>query len=61
MNDLKGREFEVAEQVSELLDTLKAEEQRQVMAMLAVRYGLKLIDPPRTGGKSYRPSPKRRY
>lgn len=61
MNDVKGREFQIAEQVAELLDTLKSEQQRQVMAMLATRYGLNLLEPTKSSVGSYRPRPKRRY
>lgn len=61
MSDVKGREFQIAEQVAELLDTLKTEQQRQIMAMLATRYGLKLLEPTKPSVGSYRPSPKRRY
>lgn len=61
MSDTKGREFEIAAQVAELLDTLSQEQQKQVMAMLASRYGLTIKDPPASTGRGYKPSPKRRY
>jgi hypothetical protein len=59
MDDLKGREFQIAAEVADLLDQLPPEKQKQVMAILASRYNLKLTDPPTTSGKGYRPSPKR--
>lgn len=59
MDDVKGREFQIAEQVAELLDTLKPEQQRQVMAMLATRYGLTIKEPTQATGKGYRPSPRK--
>ena len=58
--DTKGREFEVAAQVSELLDTLRPAEQKQIMAMLASRYGLKITEPSSPVRGDYKPSPKRR-
>ena len=61
MDDVKGREFDIAAQVAELLDTLSKEQQKQVMAMLATRYGLTIKEPSQTAGKGYRPNPKRRY
>ncbi len=57
----KGREFEIAAEVADLLDQLPPEKQKQVMAMLATRYGMKLTDPPASSGRGYRLSPKRRY
>lgn len=60
MQETKGREFEIAAEVAELLDTLKPEQQRQVMAMLASRYGLTIKDPPAVGKGSYRPAPRRK-
>lgn len=60
MEDVKGREFQILEQVAELLDTLKPDQQRQVMAMLATRYGLTLKEPPAPGaGTGYRPKPRK--
>jgi hypothetical protein len=61
MEDVKGREFQIAEQVAELLDTLNPEQQRQVMAMLATRYGLTIKEPPATTGRGYTARPKRRF
>ncbi len=60
--DNKGREFEVAAQVAELLDTLPKDQQKQVMAMLASRYGLTLKEPsaPRPGG-GFGPRRKRTF
>ncbi len=57
----KGREFEIAAEVAELLDTLRPEQQRQVMAMLATRYGLSIKEPTAPSGRGYAPRPKRRY
>ena len=59
--ETKGREFEIAQEVAELLDTLPPEKQRQVMAMLATRYGMTLKEPSAGAGKGYSPRPKRRY
>lgn len=56
MDDLKGREFDIAAQVAELLDTLSKEQQKQVMAMLATRYGLTIKESTQATGKGYRPS-----
>lgn len=61
MEDTKGREFQIAEQVAELLDTLKPEQQRQVMAMLATRYGLTIKEPTPPGGRGYAARPRRKY
>lgn len=61
VDEVKGREFAMLEQVAELLDTLKPEQQRQVMAMLATRYGLTIKEPPSTTGRGYTARPKRRY
>jgi hypothetical protein len=54
-------EFQIAEMVAEQLDQLPKDKQRQVMALLATRYGLTIKDPPAATGRGYRPSPKRRY
>ena len=57
-----GREFEIAGYVAEMLDSLSKDQQRQVMAMLAARYGLSLKDPPGpTRGGGYAPRRKRSY
>lgn len=61
MTDTKGREFEIASQVAELLDTLSKEQQRQVMAMLASRYGLTIKDPPASTARGYTVRPKRKW
>lgn len=61
MDDLKGREFEIAAQVAEQLDQLPPEKQKQVMAMLASRYNLTIKDPPASQGRGYAAKPKRRY
>jgi hypothetical protein len=60
-DEIKGREFDIAAPVAELLDTLKPEQQKQVMAMLASRYGLKLTEPPKAAGRGYGPAPKQTY
>lgn len=49
------REFEIAGYVADLLDQLPAEKQRQVMALLAARYGFRLSDPPPARSSGYRP------
>ena len=59
MDELKGREFRIAEQVAELLDSLPPEKQKQVMAMLATRYGLTIKEPASTAGKGYSPRPRK--
>jgi hypothetical protein len=59
--EIKGREFEIAAQVAELLDTLSKDQQRQVMAMLASRYGLQLKEPAAGAGKGYYPRPRRKH
>lgn len=61
MDDVKGREFEVLSQVAELLDTLKPDQQRQVMAMLATRYGLTIKEPASTIGRGYTARPRRKF
>lgn len=58
---LRMTEFEVLQDVAGLLDQLTPEQQKQVMAMLATRYKLKLIDAtPSGGGGSYRPNYRRK-
>ena len=58
---LRMTEFEVLQDVAGLLDQLNAEQQKQVMAMLATRYKLKLVDATPSGsGGSYRPGPRRK-
>lgn len=56
--ETKGREFEIAAQVADLLDTLPKEQQRQVMAMLAARYGLTVKEPTRCVPPPYKPKRK---
>ena len=58
---IRQNEFEVLQDCAGLLDQLENPQQRQVMTMLAERYGLKLDTPtaPRSG-KSYNPSPHRK-
>lgn len=53
MADTKGREFEIAAIVAELLDSLNKEQQRQVMAMLASRYGGAFVSPAPTRASSH--------
>lgn len=58
---LRMTEFEVLQDVAGLLDQLLPEQQKQVMAMLATRYKLKLIDATPSGGSaSYRPNYRRK-
>jgi hypothetical protein len=58
---LRMTEFEVLQDVAGLLDQLDANQQKQVMSMLATRYKLKLVDTtPSSGGGSYRPGPRRK-
>jgi hypothetical protein len=52
--------LEILPEVVGLLDSLKAEEQRQIMAALAERYGLKVSEKSSGGRGSYRPTPKRK-
>lgn len=59
--ETKGREFEIAQEVAELLDTLPPEKQHQIMALLATRFGMTLKEPSAGAGKGYSPRPKRRY
>jgi hypothetical protein len=51
-------EFEVLQDCAGMLDQLEAEKQKQVMAMLATRYGLKLTTPTTGGSSSFKPYPK---
>jgi len=48
-------------EVADQLDQLQPDKQKQVMAMLAARYGLQIKEPPTTTGRGYRPKPKRGY
>lgn len=59
--ETKGREFEIAAEVANLLDTLTKEQQNQVMAMLATRYGLTIKHSNQTAGKLTSPRLKRRW
>lgn len=61
MSETKGREFEIAAEVAELLDTLTKEQQRQVMSLLATRYGLAIKEPAQPVGKGYSMRPKRKW
>jgi hypothetical protein len=56
--ETKGREFEIAQEVAELLDTLTPEQQRQVMAMLITRYRLRPAEPLTSSRSPYRPAPR---
>jgi hypothetical protein len=38
MSETKGREFEIAAAVTELMDTLTKEQQQQLMSLLNTRY-----------------------
>jgi len=53
-------EFEVLEDCAGLLDQLEAEKQKQVMAMLATRYGLKITTLSTGSGSGFKPYPKRK-
>lgn len=52
--------LEILPEVVGLLDSLKADEQRQIMAALAERYGLKITEKSSSGRSNYRPAPKRK-
>ena len=54
-------EFQIAEEVAQLLDNLHPDKRRQVMAMLATRYGLALKEPSTNAPGRYRPTPKKRF
>lgn len=55
-SDDEKREFEIAGYVADLIDQLPPEKQRQVMALLAARYGMRLSDLPSVRASTYRPS-----
>jgi hypothetical protein len=52
-------QFEILKEVSLLIDSLEPSERRQVMASLAERNGMKLVEKPAAGGSGYRPAPRR--
>jgi hypothetical protein len=52
--------LEILPDVVGLLDSLKADEQRQIMAALAERYGLKISEKSSGGRSNYRPMPRRK-
>ena len=52
--------LEILPEVVGLLDSLKADEQRQIMAALAERYGLKVTEKSSGGRSYYRPAPRRK-
>lgn len=54
-------EFQIAEEVAQLLDNLHPDKRRQVMAMLATRYGLAFKEPSSSPSGRYRPTPKKRF
>lgn len=56
----KATEFEILQDVAGLLDTLRPEQQKQVMALLAERYGLKVTEKTTGGRSTYRPAPRRK-
>ncbi len=47
--------YDTLREVAGLIDALKPEERRQVMAALAERFGFKLADKAATTSKGYRP------
>lgn len=51
--------FEVLKEVSLLIDSLEPSARRQVMAYLAERNGMKLVEKS-SGNSSFRPYPKRK-
>ena len=53
-------QFEILKEVSLMLDSLPESERRQVMASLAERNDMKLIEKSSGGRSSYRPAPKRK-
>lgn len=54
-------EFQIAEEVAQLLDNLHPDKRRQVMAMLATRYGLTVKEPSSSPSGRYRPTPNKRF
>ena len=52
--------YEVLRDVAAMMNGLEANEQRQVMAALAEKFNMKLMDRPANGGGSYRPGFKRK-
>lgn len=58
-DEFQAPEFAAIEACAELLDQLEEHKQRQVMAMLAERYGLNLQPAVKPIRSAYRPNPKR--
>jgi hypothetical protein len=60
--EVKGREFEILAIVAEQIDELPEDKRKQVMAMLAARYGLIIRDRSNSGAHSgYGAWPNRKY
>jgi hypothetical protein len=51
---------EVQREVEALIDSFANDEQRQIMASLAERYGFKITDKASTPRRGYRPGPARK-
>jgi hypothetical protein len=57
----RATEFQIAEEVAQLIDGLHPDKRKQVMAMLATRYGLAVKEPSAASPAGrYRSTPKRR-
>ena len=56
----KFDQFEILKEVSLMIDSLEPSERRQVMASLAERNGMKLVEKPSGNSSGYRPSPRRK-
>lgn len=52
--------YEVLREVALMIDSLEPSERRQVMASLAERFGMKLMDKTTGSGNSFRPHYKRK-
>ncbi|MBV9469337.1 MAG: hypothetical protein JOZ57_08830 [Abitibacteriaceae bacterium] len=52
--------FEILREVSLLIDSLEPSERRQVMASLAERNGMKLVDKTSGSRSGFKPYPKRK-
>jgi hypothetical protein len=59
MTNEKFDQYEVLREVALMIDSLEASERRQVMASLAERFGMKLVDKVSSSG-SFKPYPKRK-
>lgn len=56
----KFDQFEILKEVSLMIDSLEPSERRQVMASLAERNGMKLVEKTSGNSNGYRPSPRRK-